>query len=184
MDLCNSVQSYFQEAVADAIRNQGVATSEPTECYLVNLLSDFATASLADDEPLALKLATAREAAPAVRLVQLREVADKSLYLSGFFADSLTRRALDIGYYIELGGQAYGQLAIHHRKHQVFGVVYDDLAQRFRVFVDVLAEISGRATSSHLDAIQLYERWLRTGSEWMERRLRALGMLPGPKDVS
>jgi hypothetical protein len=45
--------------------------------------------------------------------------------------------------------------------------------------VDVLAEVSERTSmASSSGMLQLYERWLKTGSAWMERRLRELGMIP------
>jgi hypothetical protein len=31
--------------------------------------------------------------------------------------------------------------------------------------------------------VQLYERWLKTGSEWIARRLRARGVLPVKSEV-
>jgi hypothetical protein len=37
--------------------------------------------------------------------------------------------------------------------------------------------------TSNLSLVQLYERWLRTGSEWMERRLRAQGVIPRKGDL-
>jgi len=172
-----SVQEFFHEVISEAIRAQGLSATEPTEFYLVNLLSDFTTTPV-DDEPLALKLATATFASSEDRVKHLREIADKSLYVSGFFADSLRRRSIDPNYYISMGGSAYAQLATHYRKHKVYGGVYDELGQKFRSFVDVLGEISERTSTSHLTVVQLYERWLRTGSEWMERRLRVHGLLP------
>ena len=42
---------------------------------------------------------------------------------------------------------------------------------------------SERTMTTNLDVVQLYERWLRTGSEWMERRLRAQGVLPPKGDL-
>ena len=63
--------------VTAALKNQGVDTSETTECYLVNLLSTFIKAPL-DDEPLALKLATCVNASPDERIRQLKEVGDTS----------------------------------------------------------------------------------------------------------
>ncbi len=187
MDLksTSSVAEFFHEAVTAAIKNQGVATSETTECYLVNLLATFATAS-PDDEPLALKLATAAFATPDERVRHLKEVGDTSLYVSGFFSDSLQRKLVDVDYYIQIGGAAYGQLASYfrgYRHSEVFGAVYDELGAKFPRFVDVLNEISEQTMTSNLSVVQLYERWLRTGSEWMERRLREHGVIPKKSEL-
>jgi hypothetical protein len=179
-----SLSEFFQDRVSSAIRNQGVSTTPPTECYLVSILSDFTT-SPPDDEPLALKLARAVQS-PDERVRQLKDVGDTSLYVSGFFADSVQRKLVDIAYYMQLGGTAYLELARYFRRNPhsvVFGEVYDELGTKFPRFVDVLAEVSERTTSSNTDLVQLYERWQRTGSEWMARRLRALGVLPGSGDL-
>src|SRR5262245_18839616 len=105
-----TLTEFFHEVVTSAIRNQGVDTSEPTECYLVHLLANYSHASL-KDEPLGIKMAQAKLAAPEERVRHLREVGDTSLYVSGFFADSLSRKLVDVEYYIQLGGTAYGELA-------------------------------------------------------------------------
>ena len=179
----DSLQGYFHEALCSAMRNQGLASSSHTEFYLVNLLSGFATATL-DDQPLALQLAEATFASPAERAQKLREVGDRSLYVSGFFADSLSRKCIDVGYYIRLGGGAYGQLALMPRAPAPSPDVFRELARNFGRFVDVLAEVSEfGAVSSDKGVLQLYERWLRTGAGWIERRLRARGMLPGSGEV-
>ncbi len=176
-----SVAEFFQEKISSTIKNQGVDTSEPTEYYLVNLLSTFSTATV-DDEPLALKMANAMLSTPDERARHLKEVGDKSLYISGFFAESLQRKLVDVDYYIQMGGAAYSELAGYfrgYRKSEVFGEVYDELGQKFPRFVDVLAEISEQTSvTSSRSLVHLYERWLRTGSEWMERRLREHGVIP------
>lgn len=174
-----SVAEFFHDRVSEAIRNQGVDTTTPTECYLVSLLADFLKAP-PDDEPLALKLAQA-VASPDERVRQLKDVGDTSLYVSGFFSDSLQRKLVDVDYYIQMGGAAYTQLARYFRGNPnsvVFGDVYDELANKFPRYVDVFAEVAEETMTGNLGLVQLYERWLRTGSEWMERRLRAQGVIP------
>src|SRR2546421_569558 len=106
-----SVSEFFQEEVSRAIRNQQLDTSAFTECYIVNLLSTYATVSL-DDQPLAIKLAQAAGAAPDERARQLKDVGDTSLYLTGFFGEALERKRVgpSIDYYISLGGAAYGEV--------------------------------------------------------------------------
>jgi hypothetical protein len=102
--------------------------------------------------------------------------------MSGFFQEALNRKLVGVDYYIQLGGSAYGELARYFRVYRhsdVFGDVYGELGTKFPKFVDVLAEISERTSvTTDLSLVQLYERWLRTGSEWMERRLREHGVIP------
>ena len=178
-----SLAEFFHEAVCSALRNQRVDTSELTEFYLVNLLAEFSTSTLGD-EPLALRMGAAATASPDERARTLRNVGDHSLYVSGFFSDSLQRSLVDVEYYISIGGTAYSQLArmpVRGTSNEVFV----ELAEKFARYVDVLAEVSeGSALGSNLSIVQLYERWLRTGSEWIARRLRARGVLPPGGDAS
>ncbi len=65
-----------------------------------------------------------------------------------------------------------------------FGEVYLELSGKFPRFVDVLAEVSESSIVSDRDVIQLYERWRKTGAEWIERKLRACGVITGKGDLS
>jgi hypothetical protein len=179
-----SLAEFFHDRVSEAIRNQRLDATTPTECYLVSLLADF-TKAPPDDEPLALKLAAAVNS-PDERVRQLKDVGDTSLYVSGFFADSLQRKLVDVDYYIQMGGAAYSELARYFRGNPnsaVFGEVYDELGLKFPRFVDIFAEVAEETMTGNLDLVRLYERWLRTGSEWMERRLRAQGVIPPKGDL-
>jgi hypothetical protein len=183
MDVSSSIREFFHDAVTAAMRNQRVDSSELTEFYLVNLLSDYARTPI-DDAPLALRLSEAATALPEERARHLREIGDQSLYVSGFFSDSLQRSLVDVDYYIRIGGSAYAQLARMSACGKPFGAVYVELSGKFPLFVDVLAEVSkGSALTSDRGVVELYERWLRTGSDWIERRLRALGVLPGSGEI-
>ena len=73
---------------------------------------------------------------------ELRQVGDLSLFISGFFSDSLNRSLVDVDYYIQLGEHAYGSLA--RQGDGTFGDVFDELAGKFPAFVDVLGEVSER----------------------------------------
>ncbi len=111
---------------------------------------------------------------------------DTSLYVSGFFADSLNNKLVDVRYYIQIGASAYQELARDFRGHKrdVFGEVYDELGAKFETFVDVLSEVSERSSmTSNTGVVQLYERWRRTKSERVARQLRAQGMLPGKSEI-
>lgn len=184
MDLHATVTEFFHSAVTDALREKNVTAKEPTEFYLVNLLVEFTKTPSVDDEPLALKMAEIAGAAPDVRVRGLKEIGDRSLYVSGFFADSLTRRLVDVDYYIAMGGTAYGQLAsligtTRGSATTFFRGVYDELSQKFAEFVKVLNEVRRNTNipAGGGNLIKLYEEWVKTGSEWLEKRLRDTGIL-------
>jgi hypothetical protein len=175
-----SVEEFFHEVVTDALAAVRVEAAAPVEWYLVALLGDFARARL-PDEPLVLKLAGAAAAPPAERVRQLKEVGDTSLYVSGFFTESLGRTLVDADYYIGLGSRAYAELAGRmHGPGGSLAEVYRELAARFPAFVDVLAEVRRRCDFVGDDLVRLYEQWTRTRDAWIERKLRALGVLVDP----
>jgi hypothetical protein len=59
--------------------------------------------------------------------------------------------------------------------------VFTELGGRFVEFVDVLAEVSERtASTSNVDLLKLYERWLTTGSPRSGHLLADRGIIPNP----
>jgi hypothetical protein len=170
-----SVDAFFHEVLTDALESMKVAATEPAGWYLVSLLGDFTRARL-PDEPLSLKLAHSVSADPGERVKTLKEVGDTSLYVAGFFAESLSRKLVDADYYIGLGRGAYAELAGRMGAGSITEV-YRELAEGFPGFVEVLAEVRRRVDFAGADIMKLYEQWLRTRDEWIEKKLRALGVL-------
>ncbi len=169
---------YFKEMVEAALEHQHVTTRELTAYYLVNLLAGFAFQSRprggVDEGPLGLQLIAALRGG--VR-DQLRAVGDRSLFISGFFSDSLKRQAADLDYYVALGVQAY--LSLSQDADSTFAPVFDELGRRFVRFVDILGEVSERsALMSNNDLLRLYEKWLRTGSRRDGELLVERGIVP------
>lgn len=173
---------YFRGLVERALEHQRLRASDATTFYVVKLLARFAESGQTGldaeaAEPLAIRLANALQSGGAKQREGLRRVGDESLFLSGFFSDSLNRKLVDIDYYIALGGCAYGSLARCGKEARA--EVFDELAGRFAGFVDVLAEVSERTSlTSNADLLRLYERWLRTGSRRNADILAERGIVP------
>jgi hypothetical protein len=186
-----SLQEFFKDSVADAMEKQGVAADDHTAYYVVNLLTLFARSERLYDRstdgtgppPLALMLAEAASANDTqTRNLVLQRVGDTSLFVAGFFGDGFARKLVDVDYYIDIGGAAYGYLSDNVRgtaRGRAFATVFAELAQKFRDFVDVLAEIrdSGRAADD-FDILRLYDLWLKTRSARAARMLRSQGIEP------
>jgi hypothetical protein len=97
--------------------------------------------------------------------------------MSGFFPDSFSRRVIDVDYYRALGESAYGSLS--RSEDDAFADVFAELARKFVTFMDVLSDVSDQTShASQADAMRLYEKWLRTGSERDGQRLLERGLLP------
>ena len=193
----HNLRDYFRESIDAAIDNQGVDVDPHAAHYVVNLLTLFARSEdLYEDfgdvyglRPLALMMADAAEASTvAQRAFSLQRIGDIALFISGFFADSLAYKLVDIDYYIYMGGTAYGSLSDEIRgttRGRALADVYRELALKFQVVVDVLNEVRDKARgSSDIDLLRTYEIWLRTGSKRAAMMLRQNGVVPLPNVVS
>ena len=177
-----SPAEYFKELVESALARQHLHAGDLTEYYLVNLLCQYVRLDVRADrdehrEPLAIRLGRALESGGSEQRMRLRSIGDFSLFMSGFFSDSLRRRMVDVDYYKSMGEYAYGSLSRHDE--DAFAEVFRELARKFVGFMDVLADISERtALASTPDVLRLYEKWLRTGSERDGQRLIERGVIP------
>jgi len=172
---------YFKELVEGAIEHQGLNANELTAFYLVQLLASFVERPAADrddsTQPLAVRLAHALEAGGSRQRASLKQIGDVSLFISGFFSDSLNRKLVDVDYYVAIGGYAYGTLS--RVETDTFSPVFAELAAKFVGFVDVLSEVSERSScASNSDVLRLYEKWLKTGSPRSGQLLAERGVVP------
>jgi hypothetical protein len=185
-----SLQEFFKDSVAAAMAKQGVAADDHTAYYVVNLLTLFARyETLYRDggpgpglQPIATLLAAAAESpSRETRNAMLRRAGDTSLFVAGFLGDGFARKLVDVDYYIDMGGAAYGRLSDDvrgTREAPAFAMVFAELAAKFRDFVDVLAEIRDMGSAAAIDVLRLYEVWLKTGSRRAARLLREHGLEP------
>jgi len=173
---------FFRSQLERAMERQRVSTSAFTESYLVNLLADGvqgqppASEPGYDETPLALLYVRALRASRFERTRLLRVMGDTALFVSGFFADSLNGKLVDLAYYKDMGGHAYACLS---REEPSLGFVFSELAGRFTAFADLLAEVSEASRlSSNTSLLRLYERWLQTGSRRAASLLAERGITP------
>jgi hypothetical protein len=188
-----NVNEYFNDAIHDALSHQHISHNDETIVYIVNLLTYYTLSENifnVEDEgcsskPLAFIYKDAVEASShEERNAHLRKLGDTALFTSGFFAASLERSAVGVDYFISMGGGAYSSLASCASRsvpEKSLSVVFNDLAEHFMNYVDVLTEVS---ESSELvddrDVLGLYESWLDTGSEYARKRLQENGILTFP----
>jgi hypothetical protein len=188
-----SIREFFHEAVTGALGTRRLAVLPETEHYLVELLAGFASSErlyvdqgdgTLEEEPLALILLRALAAERRERVAQLRRLGDTSLFVSGFFGDSLARSAVGAGYYRAMGERAFRALAEAERSAALAGL-YGELSGRFDAFVDCFAEIAELSDlESNRGLLRLFERWQLTRSERVAEKLTARGVAlfagPGP----
>jgi hypothetical protein len=174
-----SAVEFFKELVDGALAHQRIQVAELTSFYVVNLLAGFVQRPVGEDDdgPFALRLSQALEEGGTRQRASLKEIGDLSLFISGFFSDSLRRKLVDIDYYASIGGYAY--TALSRFDSAGFSPVFAELAEKFMGFVDVLSEVSERTScTSNTDVLRLYEKWLKTGSAHSGQLLVERGVVP------
>ena len=187
----HNLRDYFRESVDAAIEHQGVSVDAHASHYVVNLLTLFSRSEklYADHgdsygiKPLALMMVDAADApTSADRNDSLQRIGDVSLFIAGFFADGLAHQLVDLDYYINMGGTAYGSLSEEIRgtfRGKALAGVYKELAHKFQVVVDVLNEVrDGVGNSSDVDLLRTYEIWRKTGSKRAAELLKQNGVVP------
>ena len=178
---------YFRQLVTAALNTHQLKTQPETEFYLVNLLNDFMTTERlytrygdgsVQMEPLALQLQTAlQQPEPQVRRCLLRQIGDVSLYVAGYFQESLNRKVVDVDYYIEMGGLAYRKVA--DQAQESLNPLFTELAEKFALLVEVLAEVAEwNHPKTERDLLRVYDLWIKTRSQRAERALSQAGILP------
>jgi len=182
-----SIHDFFRELLTLAIENQRARVQQATELYLANLLAGFAQteALLTREEngslqrrPLALLLKEALEEEGVARARALRRLGDTSLFVSGMFAESLSRSLVDVDYAIAMGSRAYdalGEVAARHGRGEPS--LWEELAEKFSQLVQVLNEVSERTlASTNAGLVRLYEKWMTTGSPRLATLLSSNGV--------
>lgn len=179
-------QSYFKEVLVDACDKRKINPAPFTMSYLVDLLGSFLKSKSlfsveADNgvrrrETLAeLYLESQNVEAKKEKQRLLKRLGDVSLYVSGFFGDSLKKKAIDIDYYIQLGGVAYNHLAAIAPSD--IEETYLDISNNFTGYVDVLTLVSQKAfTQSNKDVLRLYDKYLKTQSKLARDQLIEQGV--------
>ncbi len=177
-------REYFGEAVDAGFAKKQIKTGRAVREYLIGLLEHYLDARNLFSQPdtLAETYLIASNSQPTEKVELLKKLGDKSLYISGFFGDSLERKLVDIDYYAGMGGAAYATLADCVREDEA-AQVFRIFSQRFVDFVDVLTYISHQS-SVHTDQglLRLYDRYMRTGSELAKEKLIERGVLTLPQD--
>ena len=188
LDLSGNLEGFFHDVVDDAMRQKQVAATEPAELYLVSLLADYARPDARSNEtlerPLTLLLDEALNAPPQERFERLRVLGDGVLYVSGFFAQHLETRGVEVRYVTSLGARAYdsaGRMlrgAANDNAPDLFFELAENFTQFAKLLNAVAEKLSLASAPSSLGLLKLYERWLKTGSEELGSELVQRGLVP------
>jgi hypothetical protein len=174
---------FFKEQVEAACSRQQLHPQPLTSYYVVSLLAEFIHCgrsrvgeAISAGEPLAVRLLRAMNSGGTSQRLGLKQVGDASLFISGFFSDSLRRSLVDVDYYVSLGGYAYRSLV---SSDDTLSPIFEELSDKFVAFVDVLSDVSARTSlTNDADLLRLYEKWVRTGSRRKGDLLVENGIMP------
>jgi hypothetical protein len=179
-------RAVFAELLAGALDHTLPPPTAVAIAYLIELLAEHTCAALApqpanDDAALLAALGGTPGEAASARLVRLRQLGDAALFAAGFFGESLARRPFGPAPTREAGRRAYGALSAALAPlapERTWSRLYEELADRFRDFADVLAEVGERTRSGAPAPLTcLYAHYLATESLRDRRRLISLGAL-------
>jgi hypothetical protein len=185
--LLASPREFFVDRIDEALVRLKFDPLPSSKTYLADLLHHFifsknlfetdAATGKSRRETLAELFLRAQNSPPPMRSDLLKRLGDHSLYISGFYGDSLNRKIVDIDYYVDMGGVAYGALSSAASNEEA-SAMFNDFSKRFVGFVDVLIYISqDTRVQSNEDLLRLYDRYLATGSRLAEEQLLEKGLL-------
>ncbi|OQW52434.1 MAG: hypothetical protein A4S09_08760 [Proteobacteria bacterium SG_bin7] len=176
IDLLTSPEEFFREAVDEAFEKRRVDTIPIVKNYVVGLLSRYILTERMSRDTLAEMYLRANNSEKTKRVELLQQLGDTSLYISGFFGDSLQRKVVDIDYYIEMGEVAYSSLS-HTLQTDSSAKVFSEMSQKFVAMVDVLSYISQKSSAdTNSNLLRLYEKYMKTGSDLAKDQILNKGL--------
>lgn len=190
-----SPDQHFAEVLQEAYLDRKLKTDPHVDIYLIqllkhyldskNLFQPFQEDSLEKAPKTLAEMYLLGMNAPAPKNRELMKIlADRALYMSGFFGDSLQRKLVDVDYYMEMGSAAYTNLSRWTKEDQA-SHTYKIFSEKFSDFVDVLSYVSEKSSiQADQNILRLYERYVRTGSEIARDRLNELGVVTIPPDLA
>jgi hypothetical protein len=190
LNILMSSKDYFGQALDDAFSARKIKTESRVKGYLIEVLEFYLDAKnlyekektneagLRKPNTLAELYLTAANAETHQKIELLKKLGDRSLYISGFFGDSLQRKIVDIDYYVNMGGAAYGTLSKAVDKQDPLRDVFDTISKRFVDYVEALSYISQNSMiSNNQSLLRLYDRYLQTGSALAREKLIEMGIV-------
>lgn len=183
------VRGFFQEALTDLVDQRKMDVGDDTVAYVTNLLTVFVRSDRFYEwtpqgptlTPLATLYAEVAQASSIKhRRQMLQRLGDVALFMAGMFAESFHRKTYDIGYYIGMGGAAYGSLSecmSGQLQSRISSRIFAELSTFFSDFVQVLTELYEYADmQDDQEILRWYELWMRTGSRRAARKLQSIGI--------
>lgn len=172
--------NFFMNLIQRKMNESKVSVSPEAKIYLSNLLqfyifSDhlFERISLSGKKHTITLAETYLQAASSSSSMKnaLKKVGDTSLYMTGFFRDSLKRKTISIDYYITMGRTAYTTLA-NLQNHFLF----KELSDRFLDLMFILFRIQQHSSTKNSYLLSLINQYMETNAPQVTTELMRYGM--------
>ncbi len=175
-----TITEYFMGSFADAKKKNHLEISPEAEFYVVNLASEFSSAERVraanpKDDAFAIAYKNAMEN---LGFESSKSIGDLSTFLCGFFPERVDR-AGGLKYHITMGRSGYNLASIFPGQKKY---VFKELVEKLPRIVDTLNDIGINEVSADKDIIEVYEKWLKTGSSRLKKILIKNGIMP-VKDI-
>ena len=174
--LLECTPDFFHSLLTESFRKTGIRVSLSVQNYLSELLqfyifSDHLFSEL--DSSGKKQVNTLAELylnsykSPASLKRNLKKMGDTSLYISGFFRESLKKKRVSVDYYVNMGRQAYQSLSDLQNEE-----LFEELSRRFSDLVFVLFQIRKKnSTNKYKDLLSTLDQYMKTGSDQIARDL-------------
>ncbi len=175
MDMVDKFDAFFVDEIESAQDRLQIQLSPYSKLYLLHLLKhlsengDFFYSEVIQDKPLAVVIMEAIDKNLFEKSRDLKAVGDVSLIFSGLYPEHLTRRTMDIQYFIEMGRRSYSllsQLYGPYKTKQELYRLYSILVNEFFSMIEILTEIS--AELHFMDEANMH----KILSRWQSTRIR------------
>ena len=183
-----SLRNYFHDFLQKSLHKQNIEAQDHTVSYITNLLISFTSTENFIDQgqgraahkPLALYYSDAMNShSNHERVIALRRLGDIALFICGLFSESLNNKAIDVDYYVSMGGSAYGYLSesnLTASNSSCYNDVFNELSRKFVDFADILSDLNESQSNKNL--LRTYEVWIRTQSKKARNILIENNILP------
>ena len=142
--LDKNLEEFFMEELRKTQQNSSLFIADDLEFYLATLLSKFVIHDKELDgfnTPLALIHKRALESTAAQRIEIYRQLGDYSLYVGGYFSESLEKKVVGLDYYVSMGSAAYESVSSLTKKSHIESL-YRRLAEQFDILVFLLNQLA------------------------------------------
>ncbi len=188
MDVVDRFDDFFIDEIEAAQKRLQINLSPQSKLYLLHLLkhlsesSDFFYSEVVQDKPLGIVLMEALHKNLFERSRDLKAVGDLSLIFSGLYPDHLTRRTVDIDYFIDTGRRSYSllsQMYGPYRSKQGLHNLYSMLVAEFVSLIEILTEISGELHfMDETNIVRAFARWRSTRVRRYRQILKRHNIIP------